>query len=407
LANNDYDRLEDDLASTDSDADSPDTGKPAPDSEYRGVLGDRIIPSARDLEDFGRLWISGITTNMYPSLPAGVTAELSWGDKGNPNLNNPTIDIFGTPEIEGGIGYLTNFSTAWQQTSNSWYGTRLGPGGSISVVFSNSAGWQHWSRAIWCGVKKGPGKLTLSFSQGTNTIAETSAYIEVKDIKEMYERWTVGDVPNTSPAPANQPYLAAEGLPIGAARFRYSPSGDTNTPYILLVHDYDLPTWKKDRYTETAFKRLYWQGYQGRFGLFRWPGVQNTARPLDDSEFNAWRSGAGLLNVLTNLNAQYGSNVYVMAHGYGAVAAGEALRLAGTNYLVNTYIAMQGAVAAHAYDLSLPWRTLPPGTDDSTPNRYLWYNVNGAPPYFWNVGGARTNTPKECRERGGVRSWRV
>ena len=29
--------------------------------------------------------------------------------------------------------------------------------------------------------------------------------------------------------------------------------------------------WEKDRFAETAFKRLYWQGYQGRFGEFRWP----------------------------------------------------------------------------------------------------------------------------------------
>src|SRR5207245_9083815 len=107
--------------------------------------------------------------------------------------------------------------------------------------------------------------------------------------------------------------------------FKYSPATYTNIAYILQVHDYDLPAWKKDRYAETAFKRLYWQGYQGRFGLFRWPGVyEGFLRPLlDDSEFNAWRSGAGLLNLLTNLNAQYPGNVYLMAHGYGALVAGE------------------------------------------------------------------------------------
>jgi len=386
--NNDYDRApdgavhgeEDDLASSDSDADSPDTGKPAPDSEYR--RSDRNIPSLRDLEDFARLWISGITTNLYPALPAGVVAELSWGDKGSPNPNNPTIDIFGTPETDGGIGYLTNFLTGIAQTNSSWYGDRLGPGDSISVVFSNSAGWQHWSRAIWCGVKKGSGKLTLTFSQGTNTIAETSTYIEVKDIKEMYERWTVGDIPQM--APTNKAYLAVEDLPGGAPPFQYTPPTDTNTPYILLVHDYDLSAWKKDRYAETAFKRLYWQGYEGRFGLFRWPGVQNSSRPLDDSEFNAWRSGAGLRNLLTDLHSQYPGKVYLMAHGYGAVAAGEALRLAGTNYLVNTYIAMQGAVAAHAYDPSAPLRRPPPFT---TPDFYSFYHTNNAP-YFWPFGGA-------------------
>jgi hypothetical protein len=34
----------------------------------------------------------------------------------------------------------------------------------------------------------------------------------------------------------------------------------------------------------------------------------------------------------------------------GNVVAGEALRLAENNQVVNTYIAMQGAVSAHCYD---------------------------------------------------------
>ena len=32
-----------------------------------------------------------------------------------------------------------------------------------------------------------------------------------------------------------------------------------------------MESWEKDRFAESAFKRLYWQGYQGRFGVFRWP----------------------------------------------------------------------------------------------------------------------------------------
>jgi len=78
---------------------------------------------------------------------------------------------------------------------------------------------------------------------------------------------------NLSLVPTNQPYLPSDGLPAGTPPFKYAPPADTNTTYILLVHDYNLPPWKKDRFAETAFKRLYWQGYQGRFGLFRWPGV--------------------------------------------------------------------------------------------------------------------------------------
>ncbi len=361
--------------------------KAIPDCEWIGLNSlTRDIPCKRDLEDFTRLWICGITTNLLASLPPGVSAELSWGDKGSPITNNPTIDLFAAstnlshPESYGSDAYLTNVADAAYQTNISAT-ARLGPGGSITVITN---GTSIADRFIWCGVKKGVGQLTLTFLQGSNVLASTSAYIEVKDIKEMYERYTVGDAPSTTIAPTNVAQLAQNGV---ATPFQYPPASSADTPYILLVHDYDLPMWKKDSYAETAFKRLYWQGYQGRFGLFRWPGVYNgILRPLNDSEFNSWRSGVGLLNLLTNLNSQYPGNVFLMAHGYGCTAASEALRLAGTNNLVDTYVAMQGAVPADAYDLSTPVRT--PVPNAGLPDRYVNYYTNGALPYFWGVGGA-------------------
>src|SRR5208283_520353 len=100
---------------------------------------------------------------------------------------------------------------------------------------------------------------------------------------------------------------------------------DPNTPYILYVHGWNMETWEKDRFAESAFKRRYWQGYQGRFGIFRWPTtfhVPTGNRALDTAalipiydpgEYNAWRSADGLLNLLTTFNATYGNNVYVLA----------------------------------------------------------------------------------------------
>jgi hypothetical protein len=391
--NDDFDRLhpvgpdreEDDLDKNDRDTDAPFAPRGISDCKYPNGPAYRVIPCPRDLEDFARLWIVGVTSNLVMSLPPGTTGELSWGDKDNPNPNNPTIDLF-PAAASGGMAYLTNVNWASDQAKTDFYpclGT-LGPGGSITVL---SNGWMTNLKLIWCGAKAGTGTLTLTIRQGTNTLAETSTYIQLTDIKQMYERWTVGDT--GSMAPKNKAILASDGLATGATSFQYAPSTDTNTPYILLVHDYDLPPWKKDRYAETAFKRLYWHGYQGRFGLFRWPNVFNlSSHPRDDSEFNAWRSGAGLLNRLTNLNAQYPGHVYLMAHGYGAIAAGEALRLAGTNQVVNTYIAMQGAVASRAYDPSVPFRLIPLPLDDSTPDRYINYYTSGAPCYFSGVGGA-------------------
>jgi hypothetical protein len=386
--NDDYDRphkigsdpAEDDLASNDSDAYDFYAYHTVPDFEYRSASGERIIPSLRDLEDFARLWICGISTNLAVSLPPGTTGELSWGDKGNPDPNNPTIDLFIAADKDGGIGYLTNFPTAFNQTNRlkaGWVG-RLGPGDSIPLF---DAGFAPRPYLIWCGVSNGSGALTLTITQGgTNLLAQTSVYIKLVNIKQMYERYSVEDEANK--VPANYPHLAREGVP---APFEYPATSDTNRSYILLVHDYDLPLWKKDRYAETAFKRLYWQGYQGRFGLFRWPGITNSRNSLDDSEYNAWRSGAGLLNLLTNLNAQYPDEVYLMAHGYGAVVAGEALRQAGTNRVANAYVAMQGAVASETYDPTVPFITVPPGTPTDF---YFLYFTNSPNWYFSGAYGA-------------------
>jgi hypothetical protein len=154
-----------------------------------------------------------------------------------------------------------------------------------------------------------------------------------------------------------------------------------------------METWEKDRYAETEFKRLYWQGYQGRFGSFRWPTTFTSyAKTFDDSESNAWASAKGLLNLLTNLNAEYPGHIYLTAHSHGNVVAGEALRQAtqqGLGQVVNTYVAMQGAVPSHAYDTNAPVRSL--GILDSgTPNRYAHYYTDSSPCYFNGAAGAGT-----------------
>ena len=58
--------------------------------------------------------------------------------------------------------------------------------------------------------------------------------------------------------------------------------------------------------------------------------------------------------------------------------------MAGTNQIVNTYIAAQAAVSAHTYD---PTVTNRPGSF-TTPDRYAQSWTNGAPCYFNGGGGA-------------------
>jgi hypothetical protein len=125
--------------------------------------------------------------------------------------------------------------------------------------------------------------------------------------------------------------------------------------------------------------------------LFRWPtgngfsGIISAlidGRNYDNSESNAWASATGLTNLLTQLNAEYPSHVYLMAHSMGNVVAGEAMRLARSQ-LANTYVAMQGAVPAHCYDASTVNRTT-----FSVPDRYAHYSTDSSPTYFNGTAGA-------------------
>jgi hypothetical protein len=77
----------------------------------------------------------------------------------------------------------------------------------------------------------------------------------------------------------------------------------------------------------------------------------------------------------------------------GNVVAGEALKLAGSSQVVNTYVAMQAAVASHAYDPTTYIRTnnfnlYGIGYNSHAPNYYASYYTNGAPCYFDGTAGA-------------------
>jgi hypothetical protein len=148
-------------------------------------------------------------------------------------------------------------------------------------------------------------------------------------------------------------------------------SGFNNDDYTLFVHGWNMAAVDKKVYAETTFKRLYWQGYSGRFGSLDWPtffDAQGPRGPENDladlsflnftynaSELQAWRSGEALKNVLSGLrqpDSMGKVHVNLIAHSMGNVVAAEALRLwrlQSGDALVDSYIAMQGAISAGAF----------------------------------------------------------
>jgi hypothetical protein len=381
--NNDYDGYD---SSIDDYADlDPSTGDDA---------NNTSISCTRDLEDYTRLWINtqGLTTDLKNG---NLLLALEWKNA----TDDPGMQFFQAAEINGGALYLTDTNVAAQQVSS--YGlhviewahrnvlTKYNPFIFPTSFWSNVSADQPVAHLLFDAVSRGSGQLVVVIykKDGTTKLAEgPPLYLKLQDVKEMYERYTVGDDPSSVPATTAS---------IVADPYSYDSTIPAVNNYILFVHGWNLPTWEKDAFAETAFKRLYWQGYKGHFGSFRWPtgygfdweSLATDPHNYNNSESNAWASATGLLGKLNDLNATYPSHVYLMAHSMGNVVAGEALKQA-SGQVVNTYVAMQGAVPSHCYDPNATIRTIPYPLDSGTPNRYANYYTNGAPCYFNGTAGA-------------------
>jgi hypothetical protein len=212
------------------------------DCDFVNASGQRVIPSKRDLQDFTRLWLAGVN-ELVRALPTNSTITLSWTAVNG----EPTIDLFAA--IDPGIGYQTNEAMAAAQIDpvQCPYLGRISP---TQTVQFTKATWRT-NQFIWCGVKYGNGGLTMTIADGNgNTLATTTAWIQIVDIKQMYERWTVGDTP--SRAPYTNAVIASDGILGPNAPFQFTPPQDTNTPYILFVHGWNMRMDDKNNFAETA-----------------------------------------------------------------------------------------------------------------------------------------------------------
>ena len=372
--------------------------QPVPDHAYIGlaltgtpaVLG---IPGTRDLEDYARLWTTGAAA-LAPKLGPDGVIELAWR---NPSADTPELHLFRALELEGGTSYLTNEAVAVKQLDPRAFAGIISADQTLQI---SAAGVQlRTEKWIFCAASRGSGELVLRVRIGSTLVAETSAFIQTKDIKEMYERWTVGESHNVQPLATAR--LAGTGLPpkVPPFSYPYSHDRDTNSPYILFVHGWNYTPYERDSAAETSFKRLYWRGYEGRFGLFRWPAYWNfpfhgtdgggyDVNSFDKSEMQAWDSAQPLRRLLTTLNTLYPDQVRVFAHSQGNIVVGEALHRAARP-LVCVYTAMQAAVASHAYDPTATTRVIPTLLDDFTPNWHATYWLPGSPSYFSTMPGAK------------------
>lgn len=362
-----------------------------------------VINQERDLEDFARLWISFKGLTDLVKSP-DVHLQLEWQPNNgrttwSPEDGNPAIKLFPAAESDGGRKYLDQRNGAQDQIRspyNTTYGLvrrdfplalPLTPAalGTLTEEQPNLY-------FLFEGVARGKGRLVLKLLKNGQSLAEyPPLYMEIKDVKDMYERWTVGDV--TQPNQSMSSPIDYDIWPTNTAVQDFGPGGPMPAPtreeekdYILMVHGWNTSPFDKTCTGNTAFKRLFWQGFNGRFGLFRWPTFYYEGVPpphhFDASEHRAWASSVGLLDLINRLNSgAFAGRVRLTGHSMGNIVASEALRRSQSGPVVHTYVASQAAISAHCFDATTPSALFHP----TTPDVYAFYWQTGvtSKPHQW------------------------
>ncbi|MES2568587.1 MAG: alpha/beta hydrolase, partial [Verrucomicrobiota bacterium] len=390
-----------------------------------------VIFTPRDLEDYSRIRIN---FKGFTALAKDPTASV-WIEWRAMDGSLKFAEEEGTPEIKFYQEkrpdmtplYLEDEVAANEQLEapyNSSIGSAI-PGIPLQLFAKKSQLLEGFSEEapvvnlLFCGITAGRGQLTLTIKRKNKVVVEfPPLYLELLDIKDMYERWSAGEDPKVAPRELSVRSLT--GLPSGYKQaghqrpFTYNSKDREEKKYILFVHGWNMTQADKDYFADTAYKRLFWQGYKGRFGSFEWPttfgfgallpddtkfkngvngyySVFSDPTCFDRGEFNAWRSSLALKRTFRVLNHHYPGNVNVLAHSMGNVVVGEALRCAaqeGLRKIVRSYVATQAAIPAHCYNgaVNAPLSAIVPakilvkmldGGFPETPNVYLnWLGAN-------------------------------
>lgn len=347
------------------------------------------LHSRRDLEDLSRIWIDlSPLQKVYGKDLIGVGLSVTMtGDQ--------EINLFLPVEEDGGKQYLQDENVGWNQYQGIYkdeHVSSVRKTAWLAVDFRNSLTEEGHFHLLFEGQKAGQGKLWFKVSKFGDTIAYSRPInLDLKDVTEMYETWSVGDVAdvgvqfkNTFPA-SSATQTGGQNLPV--------PETLEDKDYILFVHGWNMEAWDKTAFASTMFKRLWHQGYKGRFGAFRWPTFYgfpsvniNALSHFDGSEERAWNSGTPFVGLLNNLSVTFKDNngnslVRCYAHSMGNIVVSEALRQMTPNGKVHTYISAQAELSAHVWDSTRPNMAYTP----TTPNVYAYYWQNGttSPPGDW------------------------
>jgi len=172
------------------------------------------------------------------------------------------------------------------------------------------------------------------------------------NVKKMYQRGKAQ--PENIPAPQESitgPFSGPTSSVDDLNSHRFEAAWNEEKQTIIFVHGWSTDYNNYANTSETMFKRMWHQGFKGRFCAFRWEPLV-TAGPYageyNRSEHRAFVYGSALKQFAEAVKAE-GFSVTLAGHSMGNIVCGSALQQGLT---VQNYVLMQAAVPAGCYDES-------------------------------------------------------
>jgi hypothetical protein len=341
---------------------------------------DSSISLRRDLEDFARLDISGdswLIANAFNTAGPGQAGSNQLSVTYRLTLENgggATINLFPAATlITNGIQHVSSDVRAQSQIDNfaTAIATSIGQadlvlaGAIDKFLFEAKGNGLVNSQLVFTTVVQYPDNSTTQKRQVID--------LELRNFEDFYTRYEIDYTSGSTDLRKDLTFqhFATPTTPVHASQVRDTPfvgaHPNEDEDHIVFVHGWNVEhsaniDFKKAA-AETLFKRMFWQGFRGHFVEFDWPttwdaeGSRNwSAIPgfaenltYNAGEFQAYRSGRGLMQVLDSLDG----DKHLLAHSMGNVVVAEALRqwnqLQPTNALVKNYVAMEAAISTGAY----------------------------------------------------------
>jgi|GEM_PF-3643695 len=322
-----------------------------PDNQYAFIEG------KRDLEDFTRLHIS--IGGLHEAIVSGtIQIGLEWKNV----TGTPAIWVHRAASASGSDDYLKD-DTAAEAQIEGVYGVALGKAAHTSPLKIDKAVFQSLSAAnpnayfLFDGAAEGRGRLVMTLWKGSEKIGEgPGVWIDLLDVKKMYVRGQAApdfqDAPFSHMDSWSPPDIGSQPYENGHP---HSKPWDEEKKAVVYVHGINGPwgqadahaSWQAD--SETMFKRLWHQGFKGRFASFKWLAL-TPAFPFkfNESEYRGWKCGRGLAQFIGSLPGDYQKNLYSFSQG--AIVCGSALTVYQAS--VHNYVMSQAAAPAGCYDAS-------------------------------------------------------